>query len=193
MRLFIAIDLPDSVRAMLARRMETMRRKLQGPARWVPPGNLHLTLVFLGQVEARFLDEVKTATGRATAASAAFRLRLSAGGAFPAAGRARVLWAGVEAGAELQSLHARLAQELEAFSPNEEASRTFHPHVTLARCRPPLGRAAADAALGVLRDLSSDPFDADPVTLYESHTRPDGARHVPLARFPLAGPAGGGG
>jgi 2'-5' RNA ligase len=191
MRLFIAIDLPDFVRSLLGRRVESLRREVRIRARWVPSSNLHLTLVFLGQVQAQFLGTVKAAARRAAAVGAPFRLRLNSGGSFPRSGRARVLWAGVEAGEALASLHTRLQAELrgvDGVSTDDE--RDFHPHVTLARCRPPLSRAATGKTMERLRDVQSEFFEVRSVSLYESHTLPAGARHVRLESFALGASSG---
>jgi len=190
MRLFAAIDLPESVRGLLAQRGRTLGTELKLRPRWVASENLHLTLVFLGRAERGSLPGVEGAMRRAATTIEPFRLRVSAGGAFPPSGRARVLWAGVDPIGEVTSLHEALRGELEAAGVGAADASRFHPHVTLARCRPPLVRALVDRALEMLRNLDSEPFDVAGVTLYESHTLPTGARHEALNRFDLGRRAG---
>lgn len=190
MRLFAAIDLPESVRALLAQRGEALGAALKTRVRRVPSENLHLTLFFLGQAERASVPRIEDAMQSVAAAVAPFQLRLTAGGAFPPAGRARVLWAGVEPIGEVTSLHDALQRELDAVGVADADAARFHPHVTLARCRPPLSRALTDEALASLHDLGSEPFAVTAMTLYESHTLPSGARHDTLGRYDLERPGG---
>ncbi len=127
-RLFTALEIPEADAARLA----GLRAALPG-ARWVEPGNYHITLRFFGDVEPNTADALIEQLAEATGPTMALQLRGlgSFGGDRP-----RTLWVGVDAGgdtgtdlAALAARHERLARAVGL--PAE--SRNFHPHVTLAR------------------------------------------------------------
>ena len=86
--------LDEATRDALAARVERLRPRAGGVA-WVAPENLHVTLKFLGGVEAERLPLVREALDRAVAGRAPFDLVVSGLGAFPTPTRPRVLWAGI--------------------------------------------------------------------------------------------------
>lgn len=179
-RLFVALDLPAAVRDALA----PARAALPG-ARWLRREQLHLTLRFLGQVHGAQVDAVATAFADLTASG--FALRVQGVGCFPGPARARVLWAGVAPHAPLRALRAVLDARLDpVLGPDPDAARGFHPHITLARLD---GTTPRDAIAGwaARHDaLSSAPWPARALVLFESFTRPEGALHEERLRRPLA-------
>lgn len=176
-RLFLALPLPTPARAELARLAEP----LEGVA-WGPPGQFHLTLRFLGEVDAptRTAIEERLAAVRVEP----FLLPLAGVGAFPPQGAPRTVWAGTGAGhPRLFQLRQRLDDALLAAGLTLDV-RTFLPHVTLARCRP---EAAGVAAwLRRHRDLEGPPVRVDCFELCASELLPAGAVHTVKRRFPLA-------
>ncbi|CAN5226392.1 RNA 2',3'-cyclic phosphodiesterase [soil metagenome] len=133
MRLFVAVFPPPEVREEASR---TARRLLPDDRiRWSRPGNVHLTLKFLGGVDEERLDELRTVLEDACAAHAPFEARLAGLGAFPSARRARIIWAGAGAGSEqLRSLAADVDAAL-SYSGFERETRPYEPHLTLGRVR----------------------------------------------------------
>ena len=126
-RLFIALPLPEAVRLQLT----LMAGGVPG-ARWTPPEHMHLTLRFLGDVDDPAGDDLADALGMIAAEP--FALRLAGVGQFGDRRRARVLWAGVEACAELLALQAAI-ESLVVRLGHAPESRRYHPHVTLARMK----------------------------------------------------------
>jgi RNA 2',3'-cyclic 3'-phosphodiesterase len=176
-RCFIAVRLPDQVRASLAAVCAELRGQTRGLS-WVREDNLHLTLRFLGEVEPVTLERVREAVTAAAAGVAPFTVSLGGLGGFPPGRSPRVLWAGVAAGAEeIMALHAALETALAARSVPKE-SRAFHPHVTVARARDPRGAGGLRSALG-----TGPVFGEARVTalhLMRSELDPRGARHSVL-------------
>jgi len=186
MRLFIAADLPDAVRAAISEQQKRIAAAVGrggSSLRWVKPEHAHLTLVFLGNVEDARAPAVVDALGRDVEA-APFEAVFQDAGVFPPRGAPRVLWIGVEAGArELIALQRTLASRVTALGlPLEE--RAFHPHLTLARWREsrPADRSRAlDAApRGVVARAR-----IEGATLYQSRLSPSGPAYTPLARATL--------
>lgn len=128
LRLFVAVGVPDEVRAELDAALEPLRA--QHPwLRWSDPPGWHLTMAFLGWVDAERAGAVAEAVEAAARESAAFGLALD--GALGSFG-GRVLWAGVAESAPLAQLADRVRAELGARG-FELETRPFHAHLTVAR------------------------------------------------------------
>lgn len=177
-RLFVALALPDPVRSALVALTQTLR----GVA-WTPPAQLHLTLRFLGNVP---VDQIEPlATRLATLRVEPFLLPVEGLAVFPPKRPPRVLWAGVGSGhPRLHQLRQRLDDTLLATGLDVDL-RTFHPHVSLARCTD--GAASAVSHwLHAHREFAAPPFRVESFELYASELRPDGAVHTLRRSFPLA-------
>lgn len=180
-----------------------MRRRIAGARsllpplqgiRWVPEGQLHFTLKFLGEIDPERVADAMAATARAAASAGArvsggFRVALEGIGAFPPAGTARVLWAGCGEGAEALSALASSVEEAFADGGFPPDPRPFSPHLTLARVKEPAaGRRLARA----IPSVSREPLGSVPVSclvLYRSELTPRGPEHEELLRVALQSPA----
>src|SRR3954471_8345520 len=127
-RLFVSIELPKSIMSTLA----ALDTHLRG-VRWLEPSQMHLTLAFLGNVGA---DTQKIIAEKLHAISwKSFFLPLLGLGTFPTKGWPKIIWIGVGTGhPHLFQLHKRVQEAILATG-LEPDLRSFHPHVTLARCR----------------------------------------------------------
>lgn len=136
MRLFLAVDLDDEARRAIAAEQTRLLAAVgeEGRIRRVRPDQMHVTLVFLGDVA----DEEATATveacGRPVDAQP-FDVVFAGVGVFPPRGAPRALWIGVDAGAaDLTALQQEMAARVAPFG-HAEAGGAFEPHVTLGRWR----------------------------------------------------------
>lgn len=179
-RLFVAVEIPEAPRALLAARLEGTVGLPALPGKVVPPENWHITLRFLGPVDESVLDRV-TAELDGLDSPGSIRARLGGLGAFPRPSRATVLWVGLDRGAEeIGRLAGRVEDAVEAAG-FEPEGRPFHPHLTLSRIRPERDvRALVGGAPAM-----EVPFDVPAVALMESHTGPGGPRYEVVERFPL--------
>ena len=125
MRLFVALDLPHSMRERLA----WMAGGLPG-ARWVPPENYHVTLRFIGELPGFRAEEVDHALAGLRAPG--FTIELAGVGTFEKGGRVTSLWAGVTRNPQLDHLQSKIETALQRAGLDRERRR-FAPHVTLAR------------------------------------------------------------
>ncbi len=183
-RLFVALELPARARAALGDIVARLRPAAGPNVRWTDPKGIHLTLKFIGEVPVAQLEPIRGSLAGVRDAEpieAAFRGL----GWFPNARRPRVLWAGVEAGAELPALAAKIERALEPLGIARE-SREFHPHLTLARIK-------ADAGLEHLRNeaerLGAPEFGRASYRefdLMQSTLHPKGAIYTRIERFPFA-------
>lgn len=186
MRLFVALEVPEVVRREVARRVAGLRDRLPR-ARWVDSEVMHLTLLFLGQVEEAQVPALEGALAAAFAKHAPMELRLAGGGTFPPRRPARVAWIGMEAPEELAALQADATAAATASIGFEPEDRPYHPHVTLARCEPFWPRDAADKFSAAFPGAVGQPWVADRGVLFESKLSPRGARYREAAILPLTG------
>jgi 2'-5' RNA ligase len=175
--------LPDAVRARLARSAAALRERAPELA-WVRADNLHLTLRFLGQLDAAALEAARHAARAAAAGVPPFRVAIEGLGGFPTARAARVVWAGVGTGhGALVALHAVLEQALAERGIEPEA-RPFHPHVTLARARDQRGARGLETALG--SGPAFGEFAVSAIHLMRSELAAGGSRYSVLAEAALS-------
>jgi RNA 2',3'-cyclic 3'-phosphodiesterase len=127
-RLFVAIDLPESTRQLLA----GLDPHIRG-VRWTDPTQMHLTLGFFGDVA----DDVELKLRERLGAIefGAFFLPVTGVGSFSAKGALKIIWTGVgKAHPHLFQVHKRV-QEAALAAGIEPELRPWHPHITIARCR----------------------------------------------------------
>src|SRR5258707_7568727 len=133
------MEIPSAVRENLAALIKELRAadasSSKNRARWVRPENLHVTLKFIGNVDADKLDAIRAALADVRSGSAV-ELRFRGLGFFPNEKRPRVLWDGMEASPNLATLAADIDARLEKLGIPRE-TREFSPHLTLARFDPP--------------------------------------------------------
>jgi 2'-5' RNA ligase len=177
LRLFVAIEVPEPVRAFVETAVAPIREELPR-ARWVQRENQHVTLKFLGSTWPRLVDWVGESIGDVATAAEPFEARVEGLGAFPSERRARVLWAGLDdAGGRLGALAGALDRALEReFEPEK---RAFTPHLTVARFDPPA--RLANVATGV----ASETFRVDRLVLFRSHLRRPAPVYEALRTFAL--------
>lgn len=144
LRLFVALDLPAGAKAALAASCKELQGLLPAGMRWVNPAGIHLTLKFLGAVEAGRVDALLAALRSAAAAGdqPPFPLHLDGLGVFPNRREPRVIWAGVGGDLDrLAKMQRRVEQAMARLGFPEE-SRAFRPHLTLGRVRDGVAPAA---------------------------------------------------
>lgn len=179
-RLFIAVAPAEEARHALAALLSDVEEPL--PGRPVPPGNWHLTLRFLGDVEESRREKIMAALDEADLGRP-FRVRLGELGAFPRPSRATVLWVGFSHGeGQLQTLAQSVESAVEtAGMPPED--RPFRAHLTVSRIRPPKDVGALVDGV----DSLGVGWTVDRIVLYRSHLGRRGVRYEEVAVFPLGG------
>lgn len=174
-RVFLAVPLPPEIRFALAERIAEMPI----PGKVGPPENWHITIRFLDIVDRvtyeRFLS------GLDPMRETAFPIALDGFGAFANARKATVFWAGVGRGAREASLLNEQAEEAALSAGLLPEERPFHPHLTLARIRPP-----ADVRDLVDEDLQLS-WRCERLVAYRSHLGRGPARYEPLDSIDLIG------
>lgn len=135
-RSFIAIELSDEARAAVAKLQNRLKTLVPAQTvRWTAPESIHLTLHFLGNIEAGQVDSVKQLLHISGSACPTFSLSLSGLGCFPNTRRPRIVWTGVQGQTQrLGKLHRDLGERLKVIGYTPEA-RPYTPHLTIGRVR----------------------------------------------------------
>jgi RNA 2',3'-cyclic 3'-phosphodiesterase len=179
-RLFVALDIPEDVRAAIAA-LTAKLRSVCGSARWVRIEGAHVTLKFIGEVPQENVEPIQTAL-RTVPFPSALKLIFRGVGFFPNERRPRVLWAGIEAGPELRSLANAVETALEPLGIARE-QREFSPHLTLARFDSPEKLAGLRAAIAAAGPPDFGQAIANEFHLYQSVLKRGGAEYTRLATF----------
>lgn len=184
MRLFIALDLPEEWKRILAQPEASIGWLGRG-VKWVEPRGMHLTLKFLGEVEETLLPQIRDGITVACSTISTFTMRLQGTGVFPNPKRPRVYWAGIEAPRQLMDLQTRMDAEMQRIGfPAEE--HPFRPHLTIARIKDPIGKQRMTDALLNFK-LEGDSIEIREALLMRSHLSIEGARYEAIFRCPLGG------
>jgi RNA 2',3'-cyclic 3'-phosphodiesterase len=185
-RTFIAVNLADAVKRNLASLQEQLGRNA-GNVKWTPVENMHLTLLFLGEVgQLEVVQICRTVQARARKHTR-FILEAEGLGAFPNLRRPKILWGGLTGGvAELQSLHADLEEALLELGCYRREDRGYTPHLTLGRLSH--DERAEDWAriLAQHADWRGGTSPVNEVLVMSSDLHRDGPQYSVLGRAPLS-------
>jgi RNA 2',3'-cyclic 3'-phosphodiesterase len=178
LRLFVGIGFPPELKL----RLSLLCSGVPG-AKWVDPGNFHLTLRFIGEIGEGPAADIDDGLSRLRARR--FTLQIVGTGVFGSGEKPRSLWAGVERSPELVGLRDKIEQALMRVGLAPEP-RKFAPHVTLSRLR--------DPPLDKLRDFlvahaqfRADPLPVDGFSLIASFQTKSGSVYEDQADYPLLG------
>ena len=187
-RSFIAVELPDEVKAALVQLLDQLKTGKQLPVKWVNPYGIHLTLKFLGNIAANKINEITSAIEEAAQGISPFHLEVKDLGVFPNFKRVRVVWVGVSGEvAQLSQLQQRIESNLAplGFAPE---SRSFTPHLTLARVRE---QASPDEQQNFGQLIASTKFETvyrfgvDSINLMRSQLNREGAIYSRISSVKL--------
>ena len=172
LRLFVGIALPPELKL----RLSLICSGVPG-ARWVDPGNYHLTLRFIGEVDEGVASDIDAVLVQLRAKR--FELALAGVGRFGD----RMLWAGVDKNPALLHLRDKVESALVRLGLEPE-TRRYAPHITLARLR-----NASEAKLQAFIEehalFRSDPFRVERFSLVASYLTKSGAIYEDQADYEL--------
>ncbi len=183
MRLFVAADISEEIRARINGLMEPWRK--ERVVKWVPPHNLHITLYFLGHLEESCVSELQRVGEAAVEGETPFPVQVEGVSAFPSLRSPRVFWVGVSDDGRLKDVYTTLKEELKISSlqvPLDE--RDYVPHITVGRvkqrCPSSLLQRVERSAGAVFGGCT-----VDHLTLFRSELSPKGAVYQPVLRWRL--------
>src|SRR6266852_1891745 len=172
LRLFVGIALPPETKL----RLSLIAGGVPG-ARWVDPGNYHVTLRFIGEVDEGMAGDIDAVLTRIRAKP--FDLLLTGVGRFAD----RMLWAGVEKNLALVHLRDKVESALVRLGLEPE-TRRYAPHVTLARLRNASG-AKLQEFLAEHALFRAEPFPVEKFSLVASYLTKAGSIYEDQADYEL--------
>ena len=201
-RAFLAIQLPESLRATLAELQSDLKRRMahdlprDASMSWVRPASLHLTVKFLGDIDEGLVTALQEAITDALSAHRVIQIPLNRLGVFPRLQQPRVLWIGPpeqwensEDAARLAAVHRSIEASCVSLNLAPD-TRPLSAHLTLARIK--AGQRGAGQVLaksGVMdRPLAVSSLPVDAIALMRSQLNPSGSVYTMLweAKLPAA-------
>jgi len=183
MRTFIAVELPPGVKRKIEE-VQTPLKKTDTFVSWVKPGNVHITLKFLGEVGEERIEDVFHGTEKALKESKVFNLSLKDLGCFPNLRRPRVVWVGVDQGKDdLSQMQKQIEEELFKLRfPKEQ--RPFSAHLTIGRVKSPRNMENLTGLIETMK-FETEEVKVDEVVVMKSQLHPQGAIYTPLKKIKL--------
>lgn len=184
-RCFIAVSLPLDIQAWFSRIQKELK-KSRLRASWSNPLQVHITLKFLGGVQAGQIPLIEKSMAQAAQQAAPFSLYGSGLGVFPSVKKPRVFWAGVRGCTDqLEILAKNLDQQLFERLGVKKEKRRFSPHLTLARLKQDIPPEKVVQLMQGFQTQESNFFEAVKIDLIESKLHSSGASHEKIysARF----------
>ena len=186
-RAFVAIPLPNEIVDHLTRIMDNLKEIFPASSlKWVEPGNIHLTLKFLGNISNSTLHFLINKLGTDQQFSP-FELTMNKIGAFPSIYKPQVIWVGTTTHPLLLDLN-QFVQIATSIVENENDGKTFSPHLTIARLRPGIKKENLENIRMELyknKELEPISFTVDHYCLFQSTLTSKGPIYSELRRFNL--------
>jgi 2'-5' RNA ligase len=186
-RSFLAFELPLEIKNVVVRVSEELRQSTLN-ARWVKVDNIHLTVVFMGNIETEDIPAIARGVKEVCQAFGPFDLSLKGIGCFPNRRNPRVIWLGLDGDLEpMSDFRDALQGHLTGFGIKEE-KRKFKPHLTLGRFRKPKKTDSKEnQLLSKYEDISSSVCSLKELILFKSDLKPAGAVYTKVETWPLTG------
>jgi 2'-5' RNA ligase len=186
LRTFIAVDLGKAIRDRTVALQESLART-GIEVKWVERDNLHVTLLFLGEVDARDVPEVCRSVAEVCAGQQAFPVTVETVGCFPNPRRPRILWVGVGTGSqELCRLHDDLELPLLELGCYRREERRYTPHITIGRVRSERPTEKLVPALVKQASWRGGETQVTEVLVLSSELTPQGPHYTVVSRAPLS-------
>lgn len=181
-RTFIAIEIPGKIQEKIGE-FQNRLKGIGGKIGWTNPGNIHLTLKFLGDTDIDIIDEIAAELQHAVQTITDFKIAVKGTGAFPSFTRPRVIWIGAQSdGGELQ----RLAEQVEICMENfgfERENRPYSAHLTLGRVKDVNGIQPVMEKLKNYQDIALGSFGVTSFYLIKSELHRTGSIYTPLKKI----------
>lgn len=184
-RSFLAFELPPDIKKEVTRITGKVKRTGLA-ASWAKPDNIHLTVVFMGDVDEKDIPDIISSIDNVAVKYNEFDISLGGMGLFPDIRRPRVLWLGLNGEIEsLSSLRDNLQKPLEIYGVEQER-RAFKPHLTLGRFRRPVKeRSLLQKILDEYSGISGPDGKLDELILFKSELKPGGSVYTRIHSWPL--------
>lgn len=186
MRCFIAVDMPKGIK----KQMHSVQKGFETfeNIRLVNTKLLHCTLVFLGDINKKQVEDTKSAIADTTASHKTIKCTLKSIGVFPNPAYIKIIWTGIQDNNQLAGIQKYLEaalKEKQIYNPPNNRAQKFTPHITLARVRNPNNK---DRILGQVEKnttFETPVFEISEIKLKESILLPGGPEYHDIAAYKL--------
>ncbi len=182
-RIFIATEVSDRIANEIANIQDRLKDSADRVS-WVKPGNIHLTLRFLGDIEENRMEEIYRAMLQSVSGIDPHDISVKGIGVFPNLNNPRVIWLGVVDEEKLKIIYKALEREL-CMVGFEKEDRNFHPHISIGRVRYLSNKRAFKERIEGLNGIELGNLIIDKILLYKSELKPSGAIHTRLKEAKL--------
>ncbi len=186
-RSFLAFELPEEIKNTVSFIYNGLK-SYSLDIKWVKEENIHLTVVFMGNINEKNLISIEEVVKESCDKYAPFTIRAKGIGIFSSIRKPRVLWIGIEGDIErMGNFRNRLQKKLKSFGIKEE-TRKFSPHLTLGRFKK--GFNKTDKLIKLMpkfQEIVSSSVILKELTLFKSDLKPEGAIYTKLNSWPLQG------
>jgi len=186
-RSFLAFELPVDIKRIIMALSENVRQ-LPLNVRWLNVTNIHLTIVFMGNVQEEQIRPIQDIVKDVCQRYGPFSIAIKGIGIFGSRRNPRVLWIGLDGAIDRMGyFRDDLQKGLRPFGIKEE-KRRFKPHLTLGRFRKGARTGThLDNLLSKYHDLTSPECIIEELVLFKSDLKPGGAVYSKLKEWPLTG------
>ncbi len=184
-RSFLAFELPDEIKDILRKTSREMK-KIRLDLRWVKVENIHLTVIFMGNMAVNVLDEMDRSIREVCSRYQPFNICLKGAGIFFTRRTPRVLWIGLDGDMKGMNFYRDdLQRQLSPFGVQQE-KRKFNPHLTLGRFRKGAqSENRLDRLMETYQELTSQNWSLQELVLFKSDLTPGGAVYTRLNSWNL--------
>ncbi len=180
-RSFIAIQIPDTVKALI-RDLQGKLKKHGIHASFANSENLHLTLKFLGNIHSEDIKILEKSMDKAVTGILPHTLFASGIGVFPSVKHTRVIWSGIRGETDILE---KLASGLESVLFKEmglkREEKKFRPHLTLARIKKPVAPDTVIKLIKAFENFQTPDFLVSGIGLFQSELSSFGAIHKQIS------------
>jgi len=159
---------------------------VQEKIKWVDPGVMHITIVFLGDTDESIITSVSDIIKQAALKYPPFDLFFRGTGIFRNMHDPRVIWIGTEINTVMQNIKAELDNQLSKFG-FEKETREFRPHLTLGRIKYLKNKSSLEEAINLYKEKDVQRELISELIYYESILKPAGPEYHPIITAPLSG------
>lgn len=180
MRAFIAVEIDDPAKQKISELISDLK-KSGADVKWITEDQMHLTLKFLGNIDGNKAREISDVLSSISNNLKSFTISLSDIGAFPNLNRPRVIWVGINKGAEhLKTISGKIETSLEKLG-FEKEGREFNPHLTLGRLKTSKNLSELKKLLNETPFNSENNIKINELVLFQSTLTPKGAIYSKLS------------
>jgi 2'-5' RNA ligase len=182
-RIFIALNVDPN--ETLLKMMSTLRDGLnQDSIKWTSPGNIHITLAFLGDTDENMINPISSMLNEQCKGTGKFELILKGAGVFRSLSDPRIIWTGIAPSDKLNNLNKLIINGLQDLNIKIE-DRPFNPHLTLGRIKHIYQIERLSGLLDQFQNYEFQIVSVNEVILYESVLLPSGPVYKALDIFNL--------